>query len=134
MGKRKPITEQALDNMDELMTLGLSGKKISELLHRSEDSVRNYLHIIRDVKEGKEIKVNPKCYARDIVEKWALKNGFPEPKNGFIPTERSIDKNHTSDSGLDQSELMTAINMINIIGVKFHELAEHLYKNYAKEN
>lgn len=79
--KNSKITAQDIGTIDKLMSKGLTANEISEITGRSRAGVHNYMRLLRFVKDGKPIDMNPTRFCADALCNYAETKGYPEVIN-----------------------------------------------------
>lgn len=79
MGKdvKSKTTVQDIGTIDKLMTKGLTASEISEITGKSISGVHSYIRILRFVKGGKPISMNPTRFCLDALSEYAKIKGYP---------------------------------------------------------
>jgi hypothetical protein len=134
---REAITTEALDHIDFLSQTGLTSGKIGKILNRSESNIRRYMKAIHAVKNRVPMEKYPGFISVRTVNKWAKMHNLPDlilKTPEAAPAQMAIEGLTINDqyNQTAQQTIETAINMINAIGIQFHELAEYLHENFVK--
>lgn len=114
------MTANDIKTIDKLMTKGLTASEISDITGRSKAGVTNYMLIIRTLRAGKPLNINPSRYSADALAEYATSKGLPAVVNlygeqheeqtqiEFEPNERPI----ANDTVSVLSRIATALEQI----------------------